>query len=808
MEKKERRCVKVLVDRAVYGLSEPLTYFLPPELEEEACVGKAVLVPLGGGWAPGYIAEFEDSPSEELEEIKPVRCLLPEVPQVSEGMFSLARRLSEYFCEPGAALVKCILPRGAEARLGRQVVLVKEKIEPKEEDELVEALSRRGGRVLASELEEELGMEKFEKLLCRAKRRRWVKVDVAIGPPKVKPVTRLAAELTVSPQRAFEEAERMERRAPKASQILQLLAGKGGRAVIIVDMERELGRVRSSVSVLEKRDLARRIPVEIRRIPYAWLSGRAGVPRLTEEQEGAARRICESVERGEGRSFLLFGVTGSGKSEVYWKAIEHVVSQGGQAIVLLPEIALTTQLVRQLRTRLGGLVAVLHSGLSLGERFDEWRRVAQGEARVVVGPRSAAFAPVEELDLIVMDEEQDDSYKQGHMPHYHTRVVVEERAKDSGATLVFVSATPAVETFYRAQQGELELLEMRERVFGAPLPEVMVVDMREEESRIASKALEEALAERLSKGEQVVLFVNRRGYAGTILCRECGFVLKCPNCEVTLTFHRGRVSMLCHHCGHRERPPRVCPSCGGVRFTGIGVGTEQVVEWVRRRFSTARVARLDRDVMSRKEAHFKVIEGMERGEIDVLVGTQLVAKGHHFPKVTLVGVINADVALHLPEFRAAERTFQLLVQVAGRAGREELAGKVIVQTYNPEHYSVGAAKEQDYRAFFEQEIAYREELRYPPFSYLAKVEGRGEEEEEARWAVERVAEFVPRSEGVEVLGPAPCPISRLRGKWRWHFLVKAPSAEARSWALKAALEAAPRVATERVFVDVEPVSLL
>lgn len=801
------RYVRVLIDRAVQGLSE-LTYLLPPELEGEARVGSAVLVPLGGGWAPGYIMGFEESPPEGTDRIKPVKCLLPQVPPVPEWMLSLAGRLADYFCEPKAAFIRCVLPRGAEARLERVVVLAKKEFKPGEEDELVEALRRRGGKALASELEAELGVERFEKLLARARRRKWVVVEVTLGPPKVKPAIRLAAELTVSPEEAMEEAKRMERRAPKASRILRLLAEKGGRAVIIVDLERELGSVRSSVGVLERHGLARRIPVEIRRIPYAWLSERPGVPKLTPEQEAAARRICQSIDRREGRGFLLFGVTGSGKSEVYWRAIEHVVSRGGQAMVLLPEIALTTQLVRQLRGRLGGLVAVIHSALSLGERFDEWRRIAKGEARVVVGPRSAAFAPLEDLDLIVMDEEQDGSYKQDHMPHYHARAVVEERAKETGATVVYVSATPSVETFYRAQVGDLELLELKERIFGAPLPEVSVVDMREEESRIASERLKEALAERLAKGEQAILFVNRRGYAGTIICRECGFVLKCPNCEVTLTLHRETKSMLCHHCGYRERPPRVCPNCEGVRLTGIGVGTEQVMEWVMRSFPSARVARFDRDVMMRKGEHVRVIEGMERGEIDILVGTQLVAKGHHFPKVTLVGVVNADVALHLPEFRAAERAFQILVQVAGRAGREELPGEVIIQTYNPEHYAVQAASRQDYRAFYEREISYREELRYPPFSHLANVVAQGEEEEEARWAAERVAEFVPRSEGVEVLGPAPCPIPRIRGKWRWHFLIKAPSAEVRSWALKAALGAAPRAAVERVFVDVDPVSLL
>jgi primosomal protein N' (replication factor Y) len=488
--------------------------------------------------------------------------------------------------------------------------------------------------------------------------------------------------------------------------------------------------------------------------------------------------VVRAVRAGKFRSFLLHGVTGSGKTEIYLRAIAATLALGKQAIFLVPEIALTPQMVEYLRERFGSKVAVLHSRLSQSERSQEWRRLARGEAQVVVGARSAVFAPVPRLGLVVLDEEHESSYKQEVAPRYHTREVALRRAQMSSAVVLMGSATPTLETYYWARQGVHKLLVLEERVDGKEMPRIEVVDMREElrrgNSGIFSGHLERRMDEVLARGEQVLLFLNRRGYYPVLVCRECGRALKCRFCDITLTYHRNGPVLRCHYCGFSLSSVPRCPSCGQDAWVGLGTGTQRVEEEIRRRWPGVRILRLDRDVVRYRGAHEKIYRSFLRGEADVLIGTQMVAKGFNFPRLTLVGVVNADITLNLPDFRARERTFQLLTQVAGRAGRGEKPGEVVVQTYFPEDYSIRMASRHDYLGFYRQEIRQRRKLGYPPFSHLVLVMVSSVKEERARSAASELYGLLTEKEApaVRVLGPAPAPRAKLEGKYRYQLILK------------------------------------
>lgn len=497
------------------------------------------------------------------------------------------------------------------------------------------------------------------------------------------------------------------------------------------------------------------------------------------DQAEALGAIEGALEAGGFAPYLLHGVTGSGKTEVYLRAIARAVALGRTALVLVPEIALTPQLVGRFRARFrdgGPVIAVLHSGLSDGERYDAWRAIARGEVSIVIGARSALFAPLANLGIIVVDEEHEASYKQGEGFRYNARDLALMRAQMSQATIVLGSATPAVTTCHRALDGQMGYLRLTGRVSERSLPAVELVDMRGEALTGAlSPSLAGALEGNLEKGEQSLLLLNRRGFSPYLLCADCGATFRCPNCEITLTYHQGARQLRCHYCDYHLTPPDLCPSCRGGAILPEGTGTERLEEELRGLFPQARIARMDRDTMGRKGAHGQLVSRMEAGEVDILVGTQMVAKGLDFPGVTLVGVVNADSTLNFPDFRCAERTFSLLTQVAGRAGRGEKAGRVLIQTYSPEHYALTCAANHDYGDFFEQEIGFRQELGYPPFGYLANLVLAGNEAGKVQSAADTLALALAEMAGpVEVLGPAPCPLSRLRGKTRVQILLKSP----------------------------------
>ncbi|PDW03044.1 primosomal protein N' [Candidatus Viridilinea mediisalina] len=536
-------------------------------------------------------------------------------------------------------------------------------------------------------------------------------------------------------------------------------------------------------------------------------------------------------------TFLLHGVTGSGKTEVYLRVIARALRLGRQALVLVPEIALTAQLVRRFAARFPGQLAVLHSALGLGERYDEWRRLRRGEARVAIGSRSAVFAPLPDLGLIVVDEEHELSYKHDSSPRYHARDVALQLAALTGSVTILGSATPAVESFQRAQQGDYQLLTLHERVGGSigvdglprsqalPLPRVRIVDMRHElqegNRSIFSQALQQALRTSLERNEQSILFLNRRGAASFILCRDCGHIIGCENCSSAMTVHydehdheqtqAASSTLICHSCAARAPMPYICPACLSRRIRSFGIGTQRVVEEVTALLPNARVLRWDRDSSGGKGAHERMLDAMLHGEVDILVGTQMIAKGLDLPLVGLVGVVAADTGLHLPDFRSGERAFQLLTQVAGRAGRRSAEGQVIIQSYDPEHYALRAAQEHDYAAFFSQEIAFRRETGYPPFSRLVRFIHAASDAARAQREAEHLAAQLERSikqrklNGWGIVGPAPACIQRSRGRWRWHLILRVPS-HAQEAALHNLLD--DLLPAPGWIVDVDPVHVL
>lgn len=575
---------------------------------------------------------------------------------------------------------------------------------------------------------------------------------------------------------AFVDANR---RAPKQLEILRALrAGDADTADLDPAALRALVK-KGAVEIYRR---------ENRRTPMA-LSGdaRTADPEPTEEQRRAVMRLTEALEGGGGR-FLLHGVTGSGKTEVYIRLIRRALQLGRTAIVLVPEIALTPQMVAWLHGRFGGDAAVLHSALSAGERFDEWRRIRSGEARVVIGARSAVFAPLENIGVIVVDEEHETTYQSDRRPRYDARAVAWKRAAQHGAVLLLGSATPSIATYMRAMPGvrpenRLELIELLRRVKNRPMPEVEVVDMRGEFSRgnhsIFSGRLSAELRRCLDEGHQAMLFINRRGHSTFVSCRACGHVVRCDQCDVSMTWHQSENALRCHYCGRTMPPPKRCPECNSPYIKFFGAGTEKVQEEVRRLFPDARTARMDVDTTRGKDAHARILDRFRRGDANVLIGTQMIAKGLDFPNVALVGVVAADLSLHLPDYRSVERTFQLITQVAGRAGRAQVPGRVVVQTYDPDHYGIRLAAAQDYRAFYTRESAYRRSAMYPPFTVIARIVYSGRDEQAvgacATGDAARLGAWLDeagaRADALQ-LGAAKAPISQIRGEYRWQLLLK------------------------------------
>lgn len=548
-------------------------------------------------------------------------------------------------------------------------------------------------------------------------------------------------------------------------------------------LTKKLNISRAVVRALEEQNVAEVVSEQIFRNPIRQEKKQAVPVVFTKEQTEAVERFWQEYRQGIRNTYLLYGVTGSGKTEVYIEMIARVLAQGKQAIVLIPEIALTYQTVMRFYSRFGDRVSILNSRMSQGERYDQMERVKAGEVDVMIGPRSALFTPFSDLGLIVIDEEHETTYKSEQVPRFHARETARERARNEGASLVLGSATPSLEAFSACERGECQLLKLTQRTGTAKLPSVYVADMREELKRgnrsILSDHLRELIADRLNRKEQVILFLNRRGYAGFISCRSCGHVMKCPHCDVSLSSHRGG-RLVCHYCGYEEPMIQNCPSCGSHFIGGFRAGTQQIEELVKRQFPQAGVLRMDMDTTRNKDGHERILETFENGGADILIGTQMIVKGHDFPNVTLVGILAADLSLYSDDYRSAERTFQLLTQAAGRAGRGKREGEVVIQTYSPEHYSIEKAAAQDYEGFYQEEMNYRELMGYPPAEHLMAVLMMGAEEEHLALAAKYLREYtfrIDREQKLQVIGPASPYVGKVNDVYRKVLYLKCEAVE-------------------------------
>jgi primosomal protein N' (replication factor Y) len=793
---------------------QTFSYAIPPGLAVET--GQAVLVPFGDKLLQGVVLELTGQPA--VAETKDIAGVIEPRPVLSPAHVQLARWISGYYLSPLFDAVALMLPPGFERR-----PLTFISAGPVPDDFDSSALTPEQEQVLRLLAgQEKVGLKKIERALGKKKAQAAVAQLVKMGLAarsyelekiRAKPKVETYLRLIVTAEQASNEAAVLKnKRAEKQADLLEFLL-KQDQPVPWAEARKSINSSKATANALVSKGLVAFESVEVRRDP---LAGRAVTPTQpltpTEAQRAALEAINSSLSKGRGGVFLLHGVTGSGKTEVYLQALAEAVRMGKRGIVLVPEIALTPQTIERFAARFPGRVAVMHSQLSLGEQFDEWQRIRNGEFDVVIGPRSAVFAPQPDLGLIVVDEEHEWSYKQSDKsPRYHARAVALKLAELSEVVLVLGSATPDVESYYRVQQGDYKLLQLPGRVTprdGTALPRVEIVDMKEELKAgvrsLFSRSLSEAISRAVTSDEQVILFLNRRGAATFIQCRSCGFVLRCKRCDVPLTYHLTEESLVCHQCNYHTPVPQACPRCQRRSLKFLGLGTQKLEQEAGYNFPTARLLRWDTDVTRRRYSHDAILAKFRGHQADILIGTQMVAKGLDLPLVTLVGVVSADTALNLPDFRAGERTFQLLSQVAGRAGRGVRGGKVIIQSYTPEHYAIQTAARHDYAAFYNKEVEYRRQLRNPPFSRLACLTYSHASDILCQREAERMRRSLSReidSKGVadiELIGPAPAFIHRRRGRFRWQLIL-------RGWGLAEFLSSIPF--PQGWVVDIDPVGL-
>ena len=793
----------------------------------EPIVGGRVVVPFGKGAEKklsGIVTRVHHEPPA-TRKLKRVLQVLDTAPVFDENLLALGRWIAQYYLAPLGEVYRTMLPLQAEFRqafgyriteLGAEALYdsadagssrrsQKDPEHLMNEYAVLDALAE-GELVREERLRSAAGATR--EVLRALRQKKWIVREDLSGARDARRLVKFVVLRDAADGVNTHKLNAAQRR------IVELLRESQGR--MRTEDLREAGCSPSSLKTLVKHDLVEIVEEAVEQAVPQMKPRSTLESVFTADQKEALRAIRGGVEERRFKVALLHGVTGSGKTAVYLAAMQSVLAAGRGSILLVPEIGLTPGVAADLYNIFGEEIAILHSSLSDAERAEQWHRIRRGEARIAVGTRSAIFAPVRDLALIIVDEEQDHSYKQEETPRYHGRDVAVVRAKALGATVVLGSATPSLESYYNATHGKYALLELPDRVQARPLPEVELVDMREEfqqtgkESVLSRRLIEETTAS-LDRGEQAMILLNRRGYSAWVMCRACGDTVQCRDCAVAMTFHKRLHRLLCHYCGYQQAVPRVCPKCGSEYVQFMGTGSEKLEDILHAAFPRARIGRMDRDTVRGHDDFERMLSEFQAGDIDLLVGTQMIAKGHDVHGVTLVGVVGADSALGLPDFRAAERTFQLLTQVAGRAGRGEMLGKVVLQTHFPEHYAVQFAARHDYRGFAEKELRFRGWMHYPPFESLANIVVRSDKQEEAlrysgllgRW-FEQV-----RHEGVRVMGPAPAPITRLKRDYRFHFVLKAASRERMNAVLRAMLAAAQqqKIPRSNLIVDVDAMSL-
>jgi primosomal protein N' (replication factor Y) len=775
------------------GSRSTFCYAVPPGLNISA--GQAVWVPFGSRFIQGIVLRLSDEPS--VEETKEIAGVVIDFPLLSPIQIKLAQWISERYFAPLFDALALMLPPGFERRAITCFQLTDSQVDLSSltpEQRQILHIMRAKRKVSLPELEKAIGKRKAGQITDQLLDRRLITKTLELEKARVKPKTLPYIKLIADRKNIEAEKARLDKsRAYKQAELLDFLTGQT-QPISISELRKRLNYSPATIKALESRHLISVERLRVRRDPLAHLSFTTSPPPvLTSSQQTAWESIQDVIvkkarQSGSPPVFLLFGVTGSGKTEIYLRALAQVIAAGKRGICLIPEIALTQQTVERFANRFPGRVAVLHSGLSLGEQFDEWQWIMEGNCDVVIGPRSALFAPLPSLGLIIIDEEHEWTYKQeDKSPRYHARDVAVRLAQLSDAVVILGSATPDIGSFHKAQQGEYQLVELKERITPrgySPLPEVKIVDLREElkagNTSLLSRSLLAAMKETLAQGEQIVLFLNRRGTATFVRCRNCGFVFRCPRCSIALTYHSAERRLICHRCRYSIPVSPICPRCSRRNLRFLGIGTQRVEEEIRHFFPEARLLRWDRDVITRRYAHEELLRNFRDHKADVLIGTQMIAKGLDLPQVTLAGVISADTGLNFPDFRSGERTFQLLCQVAGRAGRGVKAGKVIIQTYSPDNYTIEAAARHDYLGFYRKEIDYRRRYNYPPFSQLVRLVYSHTNEELCRREAERVYRLIldERARGgmvnFNIIGPVPAFAFRARGRYRWQLFLRGP----------------------------------
>ena len=781
MNPKMKNCLKIAVTLPV---NETYDYAIPDHLAEQARIGCRALVPFGNQKTVGYI--LEKKPLTEERGLKAILDIMDKAPLFHEQMVPFFQWMSDYYLHPIGRLIQAALPGGLNpshfktARLTEKGARAMDQLpDSSEERRVLEWISKHPEKKIPFPFHLTHILQKKGLLTIEKKQRKR-----RTGPLKRKFVRwKEGADLAdilagrEGSLRAKNEHEFLETVFRADNFLFKDLVSKFTNGAYLVNKWVGNGIMEDYWD-------------PVFRNPAGKIMFTRPVPKtLFKQQERALEQIQAVLDKGRFSTCLLHGVTGSGKTEVYYRAIRHTVEQGGKAIMMVPEIALAVYMEGLFVSRMGDRVAIYHSGLSEGERYDQWTRIAKGEVDLVIGARSALFAPLPRLSLIIVDEEHDFSYKQEEAPRYHARDAAVVRGKMEKAVVVLGSGTPSIQTFYNGLTGRYRRISMPDRIEKRPPPHVHVIDMKTIDERnqgdgIISPPLREAIDETLGLGGQTILFLNRRGFHRVFLCKFCGQTIRCHNCDLALVHHLNENRLSCHYCGFNTSPEKNCPSCGRSGVKAYGFGTEKLEAELKQLFPESRIARMDRDTTRRKGHTFHVLKTFSQHKVDILVGTQMITKGYDFPDVTLVGVIAADFSLGFPDFRAGERTFQILSQVAGRTGRGDQGGRVIVQTFNPEHYAISCAKGHDYLTFFQKEKELREQLGYPPFSYLACLRFQGNSkgstadmaEQVGRGMIELLKRWPKRGKEIQVLGPVEAPLSKIRGKYRWQILVKSKGA--------------------------------
>jgi len=706
------RIASVIVNKTTRTLDKIFHYIVPEKLADSVKVGSFIYVPFGKGDTLTE-AYVVDFPNViPQHELKEISSLITKEPQFDDKLLELIKFIKKRYFATYLSAIKTVIPYGSGI------------LAAKGHDKIIQG-----------------------------------------------------SRLSIPCDEAFELLEGLRTKAPKQASVVELLLQNDFVANQDIRLMVQCGR--DSIKSLEDKGIIEPVDIEVFRLPVDYSSIQRTMPfKPNPEQQKAIDEICSHADRFS--VYLLHGITGSGKTEVFLQCSESVLKQGKTAIVLVPEISLTPQMINRFAGRFGNQIAVLHSRLSLGERNDEYKRIKNGEARVVIGARSAVFAPLDNIGLIIMDEEHESSYKSQNMPSYHAREIAAVRAKQNNIPLVLASATPSVESYYKALSGKYHLLTLTERTNKAPLPEVIIADMRHElvegNRSLFSEVLQREIRNNLERGQQTILFLNRRGFSTFVSCRSCGYTATCPRCNIALTYHKNRNYLTCHYCGYTMRQMNQCPDCGSAYIKHFGTGTQKVEEELHELFPDASVLRMDLDTVTAKNSHQQILDAFEKEKIDILIGTQMVTKGLDFENVTLVGVLAADMSLHIDDYRANERTFDLITQVCGRAGRGAHAGRAVLQTYSPDNSVLQYAKNQDYNSFYAEEIALRQSLVYPPFSTLISIVFSSKNESAATICAKRVADYLNKQLAkepyAEVLGPAPCGFYKMNDKYRKRILIK------------------------------------